>query len=173
MRALRATAERGSLSRMIWVSIREQRLWQRLGGVWRSWPVSTAVRGPGNRRDSLQTPLGEHRIAARIGEGLPALTAFVARRPVGLYRPGRDDPERDWILGRILWLEGMQTGLNRRGAVDTKSRFIYIHGTHEESRIGRPASHGCIRMRIVDMLELFDHSRVGERVRIYEHGPGR
>ncbi len=157
---------------MIWVSIREQRLWHRsAAGVWRAWPVSTASRGTGNRRNSLQTPLGEHRIHALIGEGLPPWTAFAGRRPVGIYRPDVDDPNRDWILTRILWLEGMQTGLNRRGTVDTKSRYIYIHGTHEEHLIGTPASHGCIRMRNADVLRLFGLVRPGERVRIYEHAP--
>ena len=76
------------------------------------------------------------------------------------------DPEQDWILSRILWLEGMQTGINKRGKVDTKSRYIYIHGTHEEDKIGSPASHGCIRMRNRDILELFIHAHEGEIVQI-------
>ncbi len=157
---------------MIWISIREQRLYHRRDcGVWRGYPVSTAARGAGNWRGSLQTPLGEHRIAARIGDGCPPLTAFVGRIPVGIYGPGLESEARDWILTRILWLEGLQTGVNRRGAVDTKSRYIYIHGTHEEEMIGQPASHGCIRMRNADILELFDRVHLFERVRIYEHGP--
>lgn len=74
------------------------------------------------------------------------------------------DQTDDWILTRILWLEGCETGTNRRGRVDTKSRYIYIHGTHDEEKIGSPASHGCIRMRNSDILELFAHTRSGERV---------
>ena len=83
-----------------------------------------------------------------------------------MYDPETDDPERDWILSRILWLEGIQTGINKRGKVDTKSRYIYIHGTHEETKIGTPASHGCIRMRNRDILELFSHAYEREIVQI-------
>jgi len=152
---------------MIVVSIAEQRLHhRRRSGVWRSFPVSTAARGAGNRCDSLQTPLGRHRICAKIGAGLPLHTIFVGRRPVGIYHADTDDPGRDWILTRILWLEGTQTGINRRGAVDTKPRHIYIHGTHAEDCIGTPVSHGCIRMRNADILTLFRHVRLGEHVLI-------
>jgi len=151
---------------MIIVSVSEQRLYHRRAtGVWHTYPVSTAAKGTGNRRGSYQTPLGRHRIARKIGAGLPMDTAFVGRRPVGVYDPD-GDTGRDWILTRILWLDGMDTGRNRRGPVDTRSRYIYIHGTHEEERIGSPASHGCIRMRNRDILELFMHCREGERVHI-------
>ena len=150
---------------MILISISEQMLChRRKNGVRRVWPVSTAAAGIGNERDSLKTPLGRHRIAARIGAGLPKFTAFVGRMPVGIYDSSFDSPSRDWILSRILWLEGMQTGINRRGRVDTKSRYIYIHGTHEEDKIGAPASHGCIRMRNADIIELFEHVHEGELV---------
>jgi len=97
---------------------------------------------------------------------MPIFTAFAGRIPVGLFDLSCDDPSHDWILTRILWLEGMETGRNRRGHVDTKSRFIYIHGTHEENRLGTPVSHGCIRMCNADMLELFEHTHTGETVRI-------
>ncbi len=157
---------------MITVSIADQTLYQRRKtGVWYAYPVSTAEAGVGNMRGSLMTPLGRHRICARIGDGLPIYTVFRGRRPVGIYDPAHDNPARDWILTRILWLEGMQTGVNRRGRVDTKSRFIYIHGTHAEDRIGVPASHGCIRMRNPDMMDLFEHSHVGETVRIVQSLP--
>ncbi|MDX8408332.1 MAG: L,D-transpeptidase [Mariprofundaceae bacterium] len=148
---------------MIVVRIREQRLDQRRKtGVWYSYPVSTAANGAGNENGSLQTPLGRHRICSKIGEGLPPLTAFRGRMPVGFYRPV--DTDQDWILTRILWLDGMQTGINRRGHVDSKSRYIYIHGTHAEDDIGKPVSHGCIRMNNTDMLEVFDHARLNEHV---------
>ncbi len=152
---------------MIVVSINDQRLYHRReSGVWYAYLVSTAARGTGNRRNSLQTPLGRHRICEKIGAGLPLYTAFIGRRPAGIYNPATNDPGRDWILTRILWLEGMQTGINRRGHVDTKSRYIYIHGTHEEERLGAPVSHGCIRMANVDILALFAHSHIGEHVLI-------
>jgi len=97
---------------------------------------------------------------------MPILTAFAGRVPVGIFDPAHHDPSHDWILTRILWLEGMETGENRRGHVDTKSRFIYIHGTHEEDMLGTPVSHGCVRMRNTDVLELFEHAHTGETVRI-------
>jgi len=154
---------------MIVISISEQRLFQRRKtGVWHAYPVSTAAAGAGNRQGSFQTPLGKHRIAEKIGDGLPLFTAFRARKPFCIYNPETDDPNRDWILSRILWLTGCKTGKNRRGAVDTHARYIYIHGTHEEDQIGTPASHGCIRMRNRDILELFEHTHVGESVRITE-----
>jgi L,D-transpeptidase YbiS len=152
---------------MIIVSVHEQMLHhRRSSGVWHAYPVSTSANGTGNRRDSFQTPLGKHRIFSKIGEGLPMYTAFIGRQPVGIYIPGAEDAYRDWILTRILWLEGLETGRNRRGNVDTRSRYIYIHGTHDEDAIGSPASHGCIRMRNSDILELFSHCREGERVLI-------
>ena len=148
---------------MILVLARSQVLAQRTGGRWREYPVSTSRHGLGNERGSLKTPLGRHRICARIGEGLHPLTVFRARRPAGRLPPD-PDPGEDWIVGRILWLEGLETGTNRRGTVDTKRRFIYIHGTPFEDAIGRPASIGCIRMRIGDLLAVFARAFVGERV---------
>jgi lipoprotein-anchoring transpeptidase ErfK/SrfK len=154
---------------MIIVSVREQMLYhRRQSGTWHPYPVSTSANGTGNMRNSFQTPLGKHRIFSKIGEGLPMYTAFIARHPVGIYIPGAEDAYRDWILTRILWLEGLETGRNRRGRVDTRSRYIYIHGTHDEDAIGKPASHGCIRMRNADILELFSHCREGEHVLIRE-----
>jgi len=150
---------------MIEIRIAEQLLHhRRQSGVWYSYPISSAARGTGNVRDSLQTPLGRHRIAARIGAGEPLFTAFRARQPFTIFDPLHDDPGRDWILSRILRLAGCETGKNRRGAVDTFARYIYIHGTHAEALIGQPASHGCIRMRNSDIIELFEHTRLHETV---------
>jgi len=152
---------------VITISISKQTLFHRRNtGVLYAYPVSTATKGAGNREGSFQTPLGRHRIAAKIGHGLPLLTAFSAREPFCIYDPETDDAKRDWILTRILWLEGCERGKNRRGKVDTHDRYIYIHGTHEENKIGSPASHGCIRMNNEDMLELFDHVVAGESVQI-------
>jgi len=152
---------------VIVISLSKQELWhRRKTGVWYRYPVSTAARGSGNERGSFKTPLGRHRVHAKIGDGMPALTAFRGRQPVGRFDPTSDDPTADWILSRILWLEGAETGRNRRGRVDTKSRYIYIHGTHDEANIGTPVSHGCIRMRNPDVVALFDHAHLGESVLI-------
>ncbi len=152
---------------MIIISVSEQLLHhRRKTGVWYTYPVSTAANGCGNREGSFQTPLGKHRIAEKIGEGMPLMTAFRAREPFAIFDPETDDPDRDWILTRILWLTGCETGKNRRGRVDTKSRYIYIHGTHNEASIGTPCSHGCIRMQNLDLLELFENTFPGEPVTI-------
>ena len=118
---------------------------------------------------SLCTPLGKHIIRAKIGEGLPLNSVFVARRPTGeIYSDtlARSAPNRDWILTRILWLCGTEPGLNRFGDVDSMRRFIYIHGTPDTEPMGIPASHGCIRMRNIDVAELFDLTPVGTAVDI-------
>lgn len=135
----------------------------------RQYPVSTAANGAGETRGSYCTPRGRHRIAQKIGAGVPLYAAFRGREPTGeIWTPGleAENPGRDWILTRILWLEGLEPGRNRGGSVDTQARYIYIHGTNEEHRIGTPASHGCIRMRNADVAELFDLVEVGTEVRI-------
>ncbi|MBI4356958.1 MAG: L,D-transpeptidase [Gammaproteobacteria bacterium] len=123
------------------------------------YSISTSSFGVGQEKGSYQTPVGRHIIRAKIGAGMPAKSVFVNRRPTGeIYSEnlGKQYPNRDWILTRILWLSGCEKGINRLGPVDTMQRFIYIHGTADESSIGRPHSHGCIRMRNQDIIELFD-----------------
>lgn len=123
------------------------------------YPVSTAANGPGECIDSGCTPRGRHVVRARIGAGMPANTVFRGRRPTGeLYTPelAQAFPQRDWILSRILWLSGCEPGRNRLGRVDTMRRHIYIHGTPDSVPMGIPASHGCIRMRNADIIELFE-----------------
>jgi hypothetical protein len=135
----------------------------------RQYPVSTAANGPGEQSGSYCTPRGRHRIAEKIGAGAPLFAAFKARQPTGeIWTPALDaaEPGRDWILTRILWLEGLEPGRNRGGTVDSHDRYIYIHGTNEEHRIGTPASHGCIRMKNADVAELFERVKVGTEVRI-------
>lgn len=87
-------------------------------------------------------------------------------RPIGLRTPSRIAGSRDWILTRILWLPGLQAGVNRGGGVDTLRRFVYIHGTADEHLIGQPVSHGCIRMRNADVADLFDRLRPGTVVHV-------
>jgi lipoprotein-anchoring transpeptidase ErfK/SrfK len=135
----------------------------------RSYPVSTARNGPGERSGSGCTPTGRFRIRLRIGAGCPENTVFVGRRPTGeIYAPDLASrfPGRDWILTRILWLTGTEPGKNRGGAVDTLRRFIYIHGCPDSEPMGVPRSHGCIRMRNRDLIELFDLVAAGTPVTI-------
>jgi L,D-transpeptidase YbiS len=129
------------------------------GRVLREYPVSTALAGVGEVSGSYQTPRGRHIIRAKIGAGQPENTVFVRRRPTGeIWTPalGEEFPGRDWILTRILWLSGQEPGCNRLGCVDTMRRYIYIHGSPDSAEMGQPGSHGCIRMRNADIVELFD-----------------
>ena len=136
-----------------------------------SFSVATARKGVGEQYGSEQTPRGWHVIRAKIGAQQPVNTVFVARRPTGeIYTPAlrEQDPERDWILTRILWLSGLEPGRNRLGTVDTMRRYIYIHGCPDEDAMGIPSSHGCIKMHNKDVIRLFDTVDVGTRVLIKE-----
>lgn len=138
--------------------------------IW-SAAVSTALNGAGEKTGSNCTPLGWHQIRAKIGEGQPVNTVFKGRRPTGeIFTPALDQqyPGRDWILTRILWLSGLEPGINRLGSVDTMWRFIYIHGCPDREPMGVPRSHGCIRMHNNDLLELYERVPVGLAVFIHE-----
>ena len=135
------------------------------------YPVSTAKNGPGQKRGSECTPLGWHVVRAKIGDGCPINTVFVGRRPTGeVYNQelAQQHPGRDWILTRILWLGGLEPGKNRYGEVDTCWRYIYIHGAPDHSVNGVPASHGCIRMKNKDILQLFEAVKPGAQVFIHQ-----
>ena len=137
----------------------------------RSYAVSTAAKGSGEQNGSFCTPRGRHHIRLKIGQGCSPNTVFMGRRPTGeTYTPELHAayPERDWILTRILWLSGDEPGFNRGGTVDTLRRYIYIHGTPDSTRMGQPGSHGCIRMRNADLIELFDCVEAGTPVVITE-----
>jgi lipoprotein-anchoring transpeptidase ErfK/SrfK len=141
------------------------------GQVIRSYPVSTAKNGAGEKRGSECTPTGWHAIRAKIGAGLPLNSVFVGRRATGeIYNDelAKCYPQRDWILTRILWLGGLEPGKNRYGEVDTCWRYIYIHGSPDGLMTGLPASHGCIRMKNADMLDLFNRVEAGVKVYIHE-----
>ncbi|MDP0561978.1 MAG: L,D-transpeptidase [Candidatus Endonucleobacter sp. (ex Gigantidas childressi)] len=134
------------------------------------YPVSTGIKGVGQQFGSGQTPLGRHVVRAKIGAGLPENTVFVARRPTGeIYSPklvAEYHDRRDWILSRILWLSGMEYGLNRLGSVDTMRRYIYIHGIPDTFVMGEPLSHGCIRMHNRNIIDLFQRVPMGVLVDI-------
>ena len=135
----------------------------------RRYPVSTALAGAGEQEGSGCTPRGRHRVRIRIGAGCPENTVFVGRRPTGeQYTPALAEqyPKRDWILTRILWLTGCEPGRNRGGPVDTLRRYIYIHGCPDSEPMSLPLSHGCIRMRNADLIDLFDRVGQGTAVEI-------
>lgn len=139
----------------------------------RQYRISTAKNGIGSQQDSGCTPLGRHLIAQKIGGDAPCNAVFVGRVPTGeIYslELAEQHPERDWILSRILWLEGLEEGINKgyneRGGCDTYERYIYIHGTPDSEPMGVPYSHGCIRMRNQDIIELYEQVDEGTAVTI-------
>ncbi len=155
------------------INVGEQKLYlqNEQGAAEREYPVSTSRYGVGNENGSEKTPLGLHRIKDKIGGSMPINMVMVGREPMGLLEDCINDgielPE-DVITSRIMWLEGMEPGRNQGGYVDTYNRYIYIHGTSEEDRIGTPASIGCIRMLNEDVVELYRLVDIGTEVLIEE-----
>jgi len=127
------------------------------------WPVSTARAGVGGERGSYRTPPGWHRIHQRIGAGAAGGTVFVSRAPTGETWRG-EAREDDLILTRILTLDGLEDGVNRGAGRDSLERYIYLHGTNHEDLLGRPASHGCVRLSNEHVCQLFDRMREGDLV---------
>ncbi len=144
----------------IHISVRAQELTLKRGRKkLATYPVSTSRFGLGSKEGSMRTPTGRFRIAETIGDGMPLGTVFKNRRPVKATK--KLLREEDLIMTRILWLDGLEA----RNA-NTHGRFIYIHGTNYEENIGEPASHGCIRMRNADLVELFELVEPGTPVAI-------
>jgi len=115
------------------------------------------------------TPTGWHKVRAKIGEAQPLNAVFIGRRPTGeIYTPSLsiEYPQRDWVLSRIIWLGGIEAGKNRYGSVDSTWRYIYIHGCPDELMKGKPESHGCIRMKNMDVTDLFNRINIGLKVLI-------
>lgn len=152
------------------VSVAEQRLYwfRRRDGaypLYRELICSTSKFGIGQQEGSNCTPLGLHQINEKIGDGEPVGTVFQGRLPVG--RDGVGNPAAR-ITTRILWLEGLEMGHNLGGSVDTHERYVYIHGTGDESKVGEPDSHGCVHLKAEDLVPLFDAVTSGTLVWIQE-----
>lgn len=151
------------------ISLQQMILRDATGQIVRRYSISSAKNGTGQEHGSYCTPLGKHIIRAKIGQGAPVNTVFVRRRPTGeIYTPelATSNPNRDWILTRILWLSGCEAGFNRLGSVDTMRRYIYIHGSPDSAEMGKPGSIGCIRMHNHDLLDLFERVSAGTPVEI-------
>ncbi|SDA15646.1 L,D-transpeptidase catalytic domain [Nitrosospira sp. Nsp18] len=154
---------------VISIPSQELDLWDENQNIVRKYQISSAGNGVGQEYGSFCTPLGKHIIRAKIGTSQPINTVFIRRRPTGeIYTPelGARYPGRDWILTRILWLSGCELGFNRMGKVDTMRRYIYIHGSPDSTKMGKPGSIGCIRMYNRDLLQLFDLVTTGTEVDI-------
>jgi len=146
--------------RQIRVSVADQRLeLQENGHPVLAFPISTSAYGLGSEDGSLKTPLGLFRVAEKFGAGAPLGMVFKGRLPTGEI--GSEAQDDDLVQTRILWLDGLEPH-----NANTYSRYIYIHGTNHESRIGTPTSHGCVRMRNADIVTLFNAVEIGDEVAI-------
>ena len=153
------------------VSIDQQKLWHIRGQDCRTYVVSTARAGRGCVQDSHQTPEGLHQVCEKIGAGAVPGMVFKARQPTGTLASEWPSPEDNLITSRILWLDGLEPGRNQGVAtdgrvVDTRRRFVYIHGTNQSDKLGQPNSHGCVLLSDADVIRLFDVVPVGIRVLI-------
>ncbi len=150
--------------------ISEQKLYvMRDNQIWKEYPVSTSKYGVGNESGSNKTPLGKHKVREKFGAGAPINTIFKSRentKKIAEISIKAEETGKDLVTSRILWLEGTEDGINKGNGIDSYLRNIYIHGTSEEGLIGTPASHGCIRMKNKDVIELFDLIPIGTQVEI-------
>ena len=162
------SAEYRELEALIVVDISTQQLFfLKKGQIEEIYSVSTSMYGTGSKVNSFKTPLGRHKISEKIGEGLPEGAILKGRRWTGAIANIIKEPidtEFDVVTSRILWLSGLEKGKNLGSGVDSKSRYIYIHGTAEEGLIGKPASDGCVRMYNSDVISLFDRVDVNTEV---------
>ena len=157
-------------SDLILINIDQQKLFFKTRFRTISFSISSSAFGIGNKMNSFQTPLGEHIVAEKIGEDLPLGAVLKGRKwTKEVVVPIKDviDIPEDVITSRILWLDGVEQGINKGGDVDSKERFIYIHGTAEEGLIGKPASLGCIRMKNKDVIKLYNRVKENTKVLIY------
>ncbi len=153
----------------VWVSVDEQRLRIiKKDAIIYDVPCATAAKGTGFTMNSMKTPLGWHSVKTKVGDGAPWGQVFRGATPTKeVWKPG-DDTDEDLVLTRLLWLTGEEPGVNQGGNVDSYNRYIYIHGTNDEAKIGTPSSHGCVRLRNDDMIVAYNLIPKGARVLITE-----
>jgi len=151
------------------VSISKQRIYhQYQDGTVKTYVISTSLNAPSCRENSLGTPWGLHRVCDVIGIDQPKGMTFTARKPTGLcyWEYSFPESEKNLITSRILRLEGLEAGVNKGEGIDTLERFVYVHGTNHEDRLGRPASSGCIQLSNEDMIELSQTGLTGSHLYI-------
>jgi len=136
------------------------------GNISCSYDISTSKYGIGNAQNSNMTPLGMHRIVEKIGDGVPAGGIFSGRKYSSKLYSDQENENENLITSRIIILEGLEPGFNKGSGIDSLKRGIWMHGTNEEDKIGSAASHGCIRMRNKEIIDLYDKIEVGAMVEI-------
>ena len=155
---------------MIFVSIKNQKLYHiKNNKIINNFSISSSKYGTGNKNGSNKTPLGLHKIKEKHGKDVPINGKMVGRifynQIAAIYKDATESKTDD-ITSRILWLEGIEKGKNKGEGIDSYNRYIYIHGTSEEGKLGTPASHGCIRMKNKDVIDLYNKVEVGTLVLI-------
>ena len=156
---------------LLYVDIENQSLiYLKKGSIQKIYTISSSSYGTGSKENSYKTPLGKHEIYKKIGGNLPENAILKGRVWNGAIADVIKEPidtDFDHVTSRILWLDGLEIGKNKGKGIDSRKRFIYIHGTAEEGLIGKPASDGCIRMYNRDVIELFDLVNEKAQVWIY------
>ena len=165
-------SEFNSYESLIFVDIASQQLFNiKKGTVIKVYSISSSFYGTGSEANSFKTPLGKHEIYKKIGKDLPENAILKGRVWNGAIASIISEPidtDFDHVTSRILWLDGLEQGKNKGEGVDSRSRYIYIHGTNHEKRLGHPASSGCLQLSNINILELFDLVEVGTHLWIGE-----
>ncbi len=156
---------------VLYISISKQRLYHVEGGkMLHDYPIATATNGLGAQQNSFRTPTGLHRVSEKYGDDVPMYGILKDRMFTGeLADPDFAGIDKDWITSRILWLDGLEPGVNQGGDRDSHGRYIYIHGTANERSLGTPSSRGCVRMANADVIRLYELVPVGALVAILDN----
>lgn len=170
---LRLKYKSKSFDRFLYVSAKQQKMYLiQQDSILKTYPISTAKKGIGNRANSQKTPSGLHSIKKKYGSDVPIggiLKSRVYTNKIATIYTDKVTAPTDDVTSRIMWLQGEERGVNKGKGIDSYKRYIYIHGTPEEGLIGNPASHGCIRMKNKDVIELFDIVKTGTPVLILNY----
>ena len=159
-----------SYDEVLFVNITEQKMYYiKEGGIVKTYVISSSSYGVGNKAGSNKTPKGLHKVKQKFGEKTPINGKMIGRvfyGDIATIYTDNTKSKTDDVCSRILWLVGLEEGLNKGEGIDSYNRYIYIHGTSEEGRLGKPASHGCIRMKNKEVIELYDKIKIGTLVLI-------
>lgn len=162
-----------SFEKYMYVSVKHQHLYLiQNDSTIRKYPISTSKNGIGSKQDSYKTPPGLHTVKRKIGTDVPYGGIMISRvyeGKIAKILTEKENAKKDYVTSRIMWLQGEEPGVNRGRNMDSYNRYIYIHGTPEEGYIGEPASHGCIRMKNKDVIELFDFVKEGTPILILKY----
>ena len=159
-----------SFDEVLFVNITEQKMYYiKEGGIVKTYVISSSNYGVGNKAGSNKTPIGLHKVKQKFGEETPINGKMIGRvfyGDIATIYTDNTKSKTDDVCSRILWLVGLEEGLNKGEGIDSYNRYIYIHGTSEEGRLGKPASHGCIRMKNKEVIELYEKIKIGTLVLI-------